>query len=423
MSSQTKAKLFREEVHRSNNTCPLRENFNKLFGAEMKLTQLNHNVKLLEECLITAKEKTKIAEENLFETEDRAEKAERDLNFFREETKKMKRELYVLVEEHKLEKTRLKKLAATTEEEVSIAQKTANELKSELIKETDRAVRAEKDHLNAIEKVKMVEAELFRFQDRAQKAKRSFEDQKNDLIERANHAEDRLLSVKNTVQVAEEKIQEFELRFVEVEDDICKVKGESEEKLKDLQQKLKSSEERAASVTKELHALHENSERELLKANNRASEAENNLMALKQDACHTETALRESLEWAKRESHEATIKLQDVEKVLANQKLEIMQQKERCILENTRVHKLPHYDTTNKPAAIFRRHSKPQDKDDSSDHCIEHTKSHLNETYHKETTSRINHEEDSVVSAASVLFLYTHAQYISMRRDNKTTTA
>lgn len=306
-------------------TCPPQEDFNKTLSPEM--TQPNHKIEELEEKLIRANENFRLVERDLSETVQRAENAEKGLCSFKEETKKLKQQLYVHCEENKLEKMKLEEQNAAAEHKASVAEKNMSVFRSDLIKITNRAVGAEKEHLDARHTVKLLETELRDFQQRTQKAEeelanaqKRFSNQKEDLIKRANCAEGKLVNVKDTVQAAEIKIQSVEQKFEEVEDALCEVKVEADEKIAELKQKLTCSMERAE---RELYKFHEKFKvagREVQKANDRVEVAEKGMLTLKQAKWHTENVLKESLARAERKAQEATAKLHRVEKVLANGK-------------------------------------------------------------------------------------------------------
>lgn len=296
----------------------------------MKLAQINHKVYILEENLITAKERAKFAERDLSESEKRVESAEKNLRFFREETKKMKRQLYIHCEENKLEKIKLEEKAAAAEHKVSVTEKTVDGIRSELVRMTNMTVRAEKEHADVTERVRLLETELKKFQKRDQRAKEEFtytqmkfNGQKEDLVKRASGAEEKLANVKKTVQAAEAKIQVVEQKITEVESTLCKVKAEADKEIAELKQKLSHSTKRAENAQTDLCMYHEKfkvADREIHEANDRVEKAEKDMLVLSQANCHIENVLKEALQQAKRESREATAKPHRVEKVLASGK-------------------------------------------------------------------------------------------------------
>lgn len=293
----------------------------------MKLAQINHKVHTLEENLITAKERAKFAERNLSESEKRVENAENNLCFFREETKKMKRQLYICSEENRLEKMKLEEKAVAAECKVSVTEKTTNEIRGELVRMTNMTIKAKKEHADVTERARLLEAELRKFLKSDQRAKEElthaqmkFNSQKEDLVKRANHAEEKLVNVKKTMQVAQAKIQVFEQKITKVESTLCNVKAEADKEIAELQQKLSHSTKRAESAETDLYMYHKKfkvADREL---HDRVKMAEEGMLVLSQAKCHTENVLKEALQQAKRESHEATAKLHQVVKVLASGK-------------------------------------------------------------------------------------------------------
>lgn len=370
----------------------------------------------LEEELSTAHENFRLVERDLNEAIERAGNAEKGLSLFKEETEKLKQQLYFHCDENKLEKMKLEEQNAAAEHKVSAAEKTVREIKNQLIKMTDRAVGAEKELSEVTQTVKLLKKELSKFQRRVQKAeeefahaKMRFSNQKEDLIKKANGAENALVNIKNTVQAAEIKIQEVEQNFAEVEDALSKVKMEADEKIAQLKQKLICSMEKAESAETELYTFQEKfkvAERELQKANDRA---EQDMKA----KCHTENLLKESLERAEREVDEARAKLHRVEKVLANGMGSSEQNStENYVLNSTgSVYELRDRDAKAVTTRVIgTRHSCPivlQNKDELSklqrilNGCMESTRAHFTAST-TSTQGRSDRETSDTVSYTSM---------------------
>jgi predicted nucleic acid-binding Zn-ribbon protein len=315
--TQEQTILRRETENQGFDKCPVQNGVSSL--AEMR-----HKIHVLEENLVSARDKAKFAERDLRESETRAVNAEKDLHFLKEQANNMEQKFYIYCEENKLEKMKLEERAMAAEHQVSIIEKT----RTELAKMTNMTLLAEKEHTDIAEKVKLLETELRKSRKRDQKAKAEFTNaqikfysQKEDLVRRANHAEDKLVNVKKTVQAAEAKIQVFGQKIVEVELTLCEVKAQADKEIAGLQRQLTHATKRAESAETELRVFEgklRDSERELQEARARIEKAENGLLSLNQAKCHTEGMLKIALEQAKRESHEAATTLHRVEKALVH---------------------------------------------------------------------------------------------------------
>lgn len=283
---------------------------------------MKHKIYVLEEKMITAKEKAQLAVRDLNESETRVENTEKNLQFFREETQKMKQQLDIHCEENRLEKVRLEEKAAAAENKVSVMEKTVDEIRSELAKMMDATIRAEQEHVNVTEKARSLEAELRKYQKKYQEAKEEFasaqkksKSQKGALLQRAIDAESNLAKVERTVQTAKGKIKIFEQKFVEVERTVCKVKADAEKEIAELQETLAQSIERAENAETSLHMYKIKlirAEKKLKEANNIVERAEEEMLSLAQAKYDTENMIKETLQQAKGESHEGSAILQKV---------------------------------------------------------------------------------------------------------------
>lgn len=257
--------------------------------------------------MAVAKEKCQNSKKRICKVENEATAIVNDFQLVKDEAERLKQEFYIRHEENKSEKIKLEERAEIAEEELEKAKKTIKNLECELLK---IASRAEKEHCDAMERIRAAEAELVCFQkkefivalekikttksqlkcfqDKAQMAEKelsnahiSFKHQREDLVKRAVCAEDMLANVKNTVGVAEEKIKKFEHRFEVVENDLSKVKEEAEERIKELEIKLKNSIEKERAIKAELSAMDKScklAEAKLQKAYYKANKVERALL-------------------------------------------------------------------------------------------------------------------------------------------------
>lgn len=281
----------------------------------MKLNKIKQKSITIEEELIAAKRKAEIAEVKKCEAEEKAKKAEQDLYLFRKQAERDMANTFSMCEDQ----IKKEKRAMIVEENMLASTKDSVSDRAEIYK---RALSETRDKLKIVEEeLKTVQSRSLSAIEELQSVNIKAKKQNKMLKERADSAEDKLISVKKSVQSAEQQIQAFEQRIVVVEEELFEVNQRADQKIRQIKQQLQNSEEKSKSLETKLRGLHERVEstsREFNFEKDRADRAEKTLLAFQQAAHRNQLVLKESLEQANRESHEAVARKIKVEELLTN---------------------------------------------------------------------------------------------------------